>query len=78
MIATETTTGTVVNGVQRFPENDIKLIVVGAGVGGLQAALECWRKGCEVVVLERAEKLSPIGRPNRFMDRRLELIRHFR
>ena len=63
MIATPA--GTVVDGVQRFPTNDIKVVVIGAGIGGLQAALECWRKGCEVVILERADKLSPIGRPDR-------------
>ena len=51
----------VVDGVKRFPQNGIKVIIIGAGVGGLGAALECWRKGCEVVVLERSERLSPIG-----------------
>lgn len=53
--------GTMVDGVQRFPPNGIKVIVVGAGVGGLGAALECWRKGCDVVVLERGDKLSVLG-----------------
>jgi NADPH-dependent 2,4-dienoyl-CoA reductase/sulfur reductase-like enzyme len=52
----------IVDGVKRFPRNGIKMIVVGAGVGGLGAALECWRKGCDVVVLERSERLSPMGR----------------
>lgn len=52
---------TIVDGVHRQPENGIKVVIIGAGVGGLQAALECWRKGCDVVVLEKAEKLSPIG-----------------
>ncbi|KIW21072.1 hypothetical protein PV08_01651 [Exophiala spinifera] len=51
----------VVDGVHRLPRNGIKVIVIGAGVGGLQAALECWRKGCDVVVLEKAESLSPLG-----------------
>ena len=51
-----------VDGVRRFPENGIKVVIIGAGVGGLQAALECWRKGCEVVVLERAQELSTLGR----------------
>lgn len=51
----------VVDGVHRSPSNGVKVVVVGAGVGGLAVALECWRKGCEVVVLERAAKLSPIG-----------------
>ena len=52
---------TVVDGVERFPETGLKVIIIGAGVGGLAAALECWRKGCDVTVLERVEKLSTIG-----------------
>jgi thioredoxin reductase len=51
-----------VDGVQQFPSNGIRVIIVGASVGGLGAALECWRKGCEVLVLERADKLSPLGK----------------
>ncbi|KAJ5300031.1 hypothetical protein N7476_011588 [Penicillium atrosanguineum] len=52
---------TEVDGVRKFPANGVKTIIVGAGVGGLGAALECWRKRCDVVVLERAYKLSPLG-----------------
>jgi glycerol-3-phosphate dehydrogenase len=51
----------LIDGVQRSPPNGIRVIVVGAGIGGLGVALECWQKGCEVVVLERADKLSPLG-----------------
>ncbi|KAF7192510.1 FAD-dependent monooxygenase fsr3 [Pseudocercospora fuligena] len=54
-------TTTNVEGVQRYPENGIKVIIVGAGNGGLNAALECWRKGCDVVVLEKNDSLSPLG-----------------
>lgn len=54
---------TVVDGVHRYPANGIKVVIVGGGNGGLNAALECWRKGCDVVVLERASELSPIGTP---------------
>ena len=62
MISKDTTNGgAVIDGVHRFPESGIKVIIVGAGVGGLATALECWRKGCDVVVLERAEKLSTLG-----------------
>ncbi|PVH96301.1 FAD/NAD(P)-binding domain-containing protein, partial [Periconia macrospinosa] len=43
------------------PKNGVKVVIIGAGVAGLQAALELWRKGFEVIVLERAEKLSPLG-----------------
>ena len=55
-------TAEVVDGVERSPRNGIKVIIVGGGVGGIFTALECWRKGCEPVVLERAEKLSALGR----------------
>jgi NADPH-dependent 2,4-dienoyl-CoA reductase/sulfur reductase-like enzyme len=52
---------TVIDGVHRYPTQAIRVTIIGAGVAGLQAALECWRKGCEVVVLERATELSPVG-----------------
>ncbi|KAE8383136.1 hypothetical protein BDV26DRAFT_287922 [Aspergillus bertholletiae] len=54
-------TATVIDGVHRLPKNGITVVIIGAGVAGLQTALECWRKGCEVVVLERAAELSPLG-----------------
>ena len=54
-------TEAIVDGVRRYPANGVRIIVVGAGNGGLQAALECWRKGCEIEVLERAAKISAIG-----------------
>lgn len=50
-----------VDGVHRLPATGLKIIIIGGGVGGLGAALECWRKGFEVVVLEQAEELSPLG-----------------
>ena len=61
MISKETSEATV-DGVNRLNKNDISIVIIGAGVAGLQAALECWRKGCDVVVLERAEKLSALGK----------------
>ncbi len=51
----------VINGVERYPSLGLKVVVVGAGVGGLMAALECWRKGCDVIVLERANEISVLG-----------------
>lgn len=40
----------------RHPETGISVLIVGAGMGGLMAALECWRKGHTVVgILERNE-----------------------
>ncbi len=39
---------------KRDAETGIKVLIVGAGFAGLTAALECWRKGHEVVgILER-------------------------
>lgn len=62
MIADNTTIGgSVVDGVHRHPANNVSVVVLGGGIGGLQAALECWRKGCEVVVIERAQDLSSLG-----------------
>ncbi|KNG44537.1 fad binding domain-containing protein [Stemphylium lycopersici] len=40
----------------RHPRTGVDVLVVGAGMGGLTAALECWRKGHNVVgILERNE-----------------------
>lgn len=41
---------------KRSPSTGIDVLIVGAGMGGLTAALECWRKGHNVVgILERNE-----------------------
>lgn len=38
----------------RLPETGIDVLIIGAGMGGLMAALECWRKGNNIVgILER-------------------------
>ncbi|KAI1353609.1 FAD/NAD(P)-binding domain-containing protein [Xylaria sp. FL0043] len=51
----------VVDGVHRRPRTGIKVIVSGAGVGGMFAALECWRKGNDVEILEQSSALSTLG-----------------
>nr|UIK22907.1 FAD-dependent monooxygenase [Trichoderma rhododendri] len=39
---------------KRHPETKVNVLIVGAGFGGLMTALECWRKGHNVVgILER-------------------------
>ncbi|KAH8807233.1 putative monooxygenase [Xylogone sp. PMI_703] len=61
--ATNGTTNGSVNGTakgsrlpKRHPATGIKVLIVGAGMGGLMTALECWRKGHQVVgILERNE-----------------------
>jgi len=39
----------------------IKIVVVGAGYAGLACAIECTRKGHEVVILEKVQKLKILG-----------------
>ena len=39
----------------------IKVIIVGAGFGGLTAAIECHLQGHDVVVLEAVRELKPYG-----------------
>lgn len=39
---------------ERSPLSGISILIVGAGVGGLLAALECWRKGHEVQIIEKS------------------------
>ena len=41
---------------KRAPETGIDILIVGAGYSGLVAAMECWRKGHNVLpILERSE-----------------------
>ncbi|KAK1986445.1 hypothetical protein LZ30DRAFT_705733 [Colletotrichum cereale] len=39
----------------------MKVVIIGAGLGGLACAIACRKEGFEVVVLERADRLVPIG-----------------
>jgi len=39
---------------KRSQPSGISVLIVGAGVGGLVAALECWRKGHEVRIIEKS------------------------
>jgi 2-polyprenyl-6-methoxyphenol hydroxylase-like FAD-dependent oxidoreductase len=45
----------------RLPPSGIKVIIVGAGFAGLCAAIECNRKGHEVILLEKVSRLKPLG-----------------
>jgi 2-polyprenyl-6-methoxyphenol hydroxylase-like FAD-dependent oxidoreductase len=47
--------------VQRYPLTGIDVLVVGAGIGGLTAALECYRKGHSVRIFERESTISATG-----------------
>lgn len=45
----------------RLPSTGIKVIIVGAGFGGLTAAIECNRKGHDVILLEKFPELKILG-----------------
>ncbi|KAI7542473.1 monooxygenase [Hortaea werneckii] len=47
--------------VKIAPPSGISVLIVGAGVGGLMAALECHRKGHNVRILERSHNASAGG-----------------
>ena len=47
--------------MRRETATGIEVIIVGAGLGGLYAAVECHRQGHSVTVLESRARLDPIG-----------------
>lgn len=50
------------NDVKRDPPSGIDVLIVGAGVGGLVAAIECHRKGHAVRIWERSESAVAGGK----------------
>lgn len=48
--------------VQRDSPLGMSVLISGAGVGGLTSALEFWRKGCDVRILERAKESLTTGK----------------
>ncbi|KAI1845924.1 hypothetical protein JX265_011180 [Neoarthrinium moseri] len=51
----------IVNGSTERPKTGIKVIVVGAGFGGLGAAIECHRNGHDVEIYEAFPELKALG-----------------
>ncbi|KAI6087695.1 FAD/NAD(P)-binding domain-containing protein [Hypoxylon rubiginosum] len=49
------------NGAAERPKTGIKVIVVGAGFGGLGAAIECHRQGHDVEIYEAFPELKTLG-----------------
>ncbi|KAK3376876.1 hypothetical protein B0T24DRAFT_231867 [Lasiosphaeria ovina] len=45
----------------RLPPSGIRVVIVGAGFAGLTAAIECDRKGHEVILFEKSPELAPLG-----------------
>ncbi|GLB04934.1 hypothetical protein AtubIFM57258_010960 [Aspergillus tubingensis] len=52
---------TILDGVLRFPRTGLDVLVVGCGLAGMMAAIECWRKGHDVRIIEKAPGLSDAG-----------------
>lgn len=51
-----------------YPDSGLDVLIVGAGLAGLTAAIECVRKGHRVRVLERGADINTMGKqqfPNR-------------
>jgi salicylate hydroxylase len=45
----------------RQAKRPLKVVIIGAGIGGLAAAVALRRRGCEVALYERAAKLEEVG-----------------
>ena len=50
-----------VSAIKRYPASGIRVLVVGAGLGGLFAAIELYRKGHDVEVVEAREAIDELG-----------------
>lgn len=42
-----------IDGVHRAPASGVNILIAGGGISGCTAAMECWRQGHNVRVLER-------------------------
>ncbi|OAL28800.1 hypothetical protein AYO22_02665 [Fonsecaea multimorphosa] len=58
-------------------QQPFKVVVVGAGIGGLAAAISCLRGGCEVTILEKAPEISPVGAGIQIPPNAASVLRHF-
>ncbi|CAI7586740.1 unnamed protein product [Penicillium glandicola] len=47
--------------MDRDPSTNISILIVGAGLAGLAAAIECYRKGHNVRIVERNPKFEELG-----------------
>lgn len=56
-----TTRGSGPSGTAPTGSSGIKVIVVGCGLGGLSAVIECQRKGHTVIAVDQQPVLRPIG-----------------
>jgi len=45
-----------------YPKSGIDVLIVGTGLAGLTAAIECIRKGHNITVLERGHDINTAGK----------------
>jgi salicylate hydroxylase len=45
----------------------MKVVVVGAGIGGLACAIACRQQGLDVIVLERTAEILPVSKVAHFV-----------
>lgn len=53
----------------------LRVVIVGAGLGGLACAIACRGQGLDVIVLERASEILPVGSSHSLLSTVLILIR---
>ncbi|PSK46164.1 ubiquinone biosynthesis monooxygenase COQ6 [Elsinoe australis] len=57
--------------------SQLKVIIVGAGMGGLACAIACRRAGVDVTVLEKNDQLTEIGAGVQITPNATQIMRHF-
>ncbi|GIZ46900.1 hypothetical protein CKM354_001000600 [Cercospora kikuchii] len=62
----------------RHTSTGVKVLIVGSGPGGLMSALECWRKGHDVIkILERSDSPVLTGDIMVVQPSAIEVLRHW-
>ncbi|KAF2464735.1 FAD/NAD(P)-binding domain-containing protein [Lindgomyces ingoldianus] len=62
---------------QRSSPSGISVLITGGGVGGLLTALELWRRGCDVRVLERTNTTTTAGDSFVIGPSALRMLKHW-
>ncbi|KIW12771.1 hypothetical protein PV08_07958 [Exophiala spinifera] len=55
----------------------MKIIIVGCGLGGLACAIACHREGLQVLLLERAPSILPVGAGIQIPPNATRIMQHF-
>ncbi|KAF5249704.1 hypothetical protein FANTH_5012 [Fusarium anthophilum] len=63
--------------VFRYPSTGINVLIAGAGLGGITCALECWRKGHNVRIIDRSPSAVWTGDNVQIQPSAILLLRHW-